>query len=324
MGGGTLWTEKNWMSLRTFAFATAIASALPLVSAAAQTCDALTLDTAMGETRCLHPGRGEQFKDCEDCPAMVAVPAGRFIMGSLASEPKREAAREDQVPVTIARPFAIGAFAVTRGEFASFVAATGHQPAPGCYFWTGKSWEGRADRSWQTPGIPQDDRHPVVCVDVGDAKAYAAWLTAKTGKTYRLPSEAEREYSTRAGTATPYWWGPSITTDRANYDGRMISKRKTRGVWRQRTVPVESFSPNPWGLFNVHGNVWDWTDECWNEKNQGNPADGSARAGGDCRWRVVRGGAWNYGPTYLRSAYRYWNEPKNRSSVQGFRVVRVL
>jgi len=87
---------------------------------------------------------------------------------------------------------------------------------------------------------------------------------------------------------------------------------------------VDSFRPNPWGLYNVHGNVWEWTEDCWTEANAGNPGDGSARTGGDCRWQVVRGGAWNYAPTYLRAAFRYWNEPNNRSSVQGFRVVRGL
>jgi formylglycine-generating enzyme required for sulfatase activity len=298
---------------------------LSLGSAAAQRCDGVEIAVgAKNERRCLVPGAGERFTDCAACPQMVVIPAGSFTMGSPPDEPERAAEREDEVRVTIARPFAIGAFAVTRGEFAAFVKATGHKPDQGCYFWTSTTWEERADRSWQSPGFAQDDRHPVLCVALTDAKAYAAWLSSRTGKTYRLPSEAEREYATRAGTATPFWWGATISTQQANYNGNLAYAGGAKGEWRQRTLPVDSFRPNPWGLYNVHGNVWDWTEDCWSEANAGNPGDGSARAGGDCRWRVVRGGAWNYAPTDLRAAFRYWNEPNNRSSVQGFRIVRGL
>jgi formylglycine-generating enzyme required for sulfatase activity len=255
---------------------------------------------------------------------MVAVPAGSFAMGSPADEPGRGAEREDQVGVRIPRPFAIGAFAVTRGEFAAFVAATGYTPDEGCYFWTGTTWEERADRTWRDPGFAQDDRHPVTCVDLAAAKAYAAWLSAKTGISYRLPSETEREYATRAGTTTPFWWGTAISSDMANYNGTIPYAHGAKGEWRQATVRVDNFRPNPWGLYNVHGNVWDWTDDCWNERNAGNPGDGVARTTGDCTWRVARGGAWNYPPADLRSAHRYWNLPDNRSGVQGFRVARDL
>ncbi len=282
------------------------------------------MDVGTAGTRCLQPGAGVQFKDCPNCPAMVIVPAGSFTMGSPAAEPERQPQRERQVRVTFAKPFAIGSFAITRGEFAAFVSATGHKAREGCYFWTGVTWEERSDRSWRSPGFHQNERHPVVCVDVYDAKAYAAWLTAQTGNTYRLPTEAEREYVSRAGTTTPFWWGSSISTDQANYNGEHAYAGGAKGARRQHTIGVDSFSPNPWGLFNVHGNVWDWTDECWSESNENAPSDGSTRSGGDCRWRAVRGGAWNYSPDYLRAAYRYWNEPHNRSSVQGFRVVRVL
>lgn len=284
----------------------------------AQQCDGVEVPLGAGANRCLKPGAGERFKDCADCPEMVVVPAGTFLMGSPPDEPQREGQREEQVRVTIAKPFAIGAFAVTRGEFAAFVATTGHTLDEGCYFWTGTTWEERLDRSWRSPGFAQDDRHPVTCVDLRAAKAYATWLSIKTGKTYRLPSETEREYTTRAGTTTPFWLGSSISTDLANHNGT------PNGEWRQMTVRVDSFRPNPWGLYNVHGNVWDWTDDCWNETNAGNPGDGSARTTGDCTWRVARGGAWNYSPNYLRSAFRYWNLPHNRSGVQGMRVVRVL
>jgi formylglycine-generating enzyme required for sulfatase activity len=292
--------------------------------AASQRCDGVEVGVGAGMTRCLQPGAGERFKDCPDCPEMVVVPAGQFAMGSPPDEPERDGAREDQVRVTFAKPFAIGAFAVTRGEFAIFVAATGYTLDEGCYFWTGITWEERADRSWQSPGFDQDDRHPVTCVDLKAAKAYTAWLSGMTGKSYRLPSETEREYATRAGTATPFWWSSSISTDWANYNGSVGDAQDPTPAWRQRTVRVDSFRPNAWGLHNVHGNVWDWTDDCWNESNAGNPGDGSARTTGDCTWRVARGGAWNYKPNYLRSAFRYWNLPHNRSSVQGMRVARTL
>lgn len=292
--------------------------------AAAQRCEHVEVTLGTGERRCLRPGAGEQFRDCAECPAMVLVPAGSLVMGSPPGEPERAAEREDQLHVTVPRPFAIGAFAVTRGEFAAFVAATGYAPEAGCWLWTGTTWEERSDRSWRAPGFAQDDRHPVTCVDLSAARAYAAWLSTATGMTYRLPSETEREHATRAGTSTPFWWGASISSDMANYDGTTPFAGGAHGAWRQATVPVDSFRPNPWGLYNVHGNVWDWTDDCWSEANAGNPGDGSARKSGDCTWRVVRGGAWNYSPTHLRSAFRYWNLPHNRSGVQGFRVVGAL
>lgn len=297
---------------------------LSIGPSAAQQCDGVELAVGTDERRCFRPGAGERFKDCPDCPEMVVVPAGTFVMGSPPNEPEREGGREDQVRVTIARPLAIGAFAVTRGEFAAFVTATGHTLDEGCYFWTGTTWEERSDRSWRSPGFAQDDRHPVTCVDLRAAKTYAAWLSARTGKAYRLPSETEREYVTRAGTVSSFWLGSSISTDLANYNGTSPGTLSLTGEWRQMTVRVDSFRPNPWGLYNVHGNVWDWTDDCWNETNAGNPGDGVARTTGDCTWRVARGGAWNYSPNYLRSAFRYWNLPHNRSGVQGLRVVRTL
>lgn len=291
--------------------------------AISQRCEGVEVAVDEGMTRCLQPGAGERFKDCPDCPEMVVAAAGQFVMGSQLDEQERNGEREDQVRVIIAKPFAIGAFAVTRGEFAAFVVATNYQLDEGCYFWTGTTWEERADRSWRSPGFDQDDRDPVTCVDLKAAKAYATWLSEKTGKNYRLPSETEREYAT-AGTATPFWWGSSISTDVANYNGTSGYAHGPKGLWRQRPVGVNSFRPNAWGLYNVHGNVWDWTEDCWNESNLGNPGDGSFRTTGDCTWRVARGGAWNYSPNYLRSAFRYWNVPHNRSSVQGMRVVRTL
>jgi len=289
-------------------------------------CDGVEIAIATGERRCMRPGAGktELFKDCANCPRLVVIPTGSFTMGSPQDEAERVSEREDQVRVSIAKPFAVGAFAVTRGEFAAFVVATNHKPDGGCFIWTGTEWKERSDRSWRSPGFAQNDRHPVTCVSWNDARAYVSWLSTKTGKTYSLLTEAEREYVTRAGTTTPFWWGGSISTKRANYNGNSAYARGTKGAWRQKTLPVDNFSANAWGLYNVHGNLWDGTEDCWNESNSGNPADGNARTTGDCSLRVVRGGSWNYSPTYLRAAFRYWNENGNRNSGQGFRVARKL
>jgi formylglycine-generating enzyme required for sulfatase activity len=134
---------------------------LSLCPASAQRCDGVEVGIGGGERRCLRPGAGQRFKDCPDCPEMVVVPAGSYIMGSPAGEPERAGEREDQVAIAIASPFAVGAFAVTRAEFAAFVSATGYTVDAGCYFWTGTTWEERVDRSWRSPGFAQDDRHPV-------------------------------------------------------------------------------------------------------------------------------------------------------------------
>ena len=298
-------------------------TALAASPAAAQRCDGVEVQIGASERRCLGPGAGQSFKDCPDCAEMVVVPAGSFMMGT---PPDEEVAteREDQVRVSIAAPFAVGRFAVTRGEFAAFVAATGHKTDGGCYRFSGSEWKREAERNWRSPGFAQDDSHPVVCTSWNDAKAYAAWLSSSTGKSYRLLSEAEREYVARAGSSTPFWWGTAISTDQANYDGRIAYAGGAKGAWRQGTVPVDSFAANPWGLHNVHGNVWEWTEDCWNEMNAGNPGDGTARAAGDCSVRVLRGGSWNNAPHSIRSARRNRNPPATRDGYIGFRIARTL
>jgi formylglycine-generating enzyme required for sulfatase activity len=166
----------------------------------------------------------------------------------------------------------------------------------------------------------------VINVNWDDAKAYAWWLSRKTGKTYRLLSEAEREYVTRAGTTTPFWWGFAITPKQANYDGSAEPYwgGGSKGEYRARTVPVDSFEPNPWGFYNVHGNVWEWTEDCWNDSNTGNPADGRARTTGDCSQRVMRGGSWNSNPQFLRSAFRRGLTTGTRDGELSLRLARKL
>jgi formylglycine-generating enzyme required for sulfatase activity len=207
--------------------------------------------------------------------------------------------------VTFARNFAVGRFALTFDQWEACVAdggCNGYKP-------DSQSW-GR-------------DLRPVINVSWDDAKTYAAWLSKKTGKSYRLLSEAEREYVTRAGTTTPFWWGNSISTSEANYNGTPYSGG-AKGQYRGRTVPVDSFEPNPWGLYQVHGNVYEWTEDCWHVNYQGAPADGSFWTGGDCSSHVIRGGSWDYDAEYLRSASRLGYAIDTRDVWLGFRVGRTL
>ncbi len=190
------------------------------------------------------------------------------------------------------------------------------------------------DEGWHNPGFRQDNSHPVVGVSWDDAKAYASWLAEVTGRLYRLLTEAEWEYAARAGTATPFWWGPSITPAQANYDGNYVYEGGgSKGEYRQGTVPVGSFEPNPWGLYNVHGNVWEWCEDTWHDNYKGAPTDGSAwlpkranrgRQSNQSSSRVVRGGAWSSDPGDLRSARRNWLTTEVHGSLLGFRLARTL
>jgi formylglycine-generating enzyme required for sulfatase activity len=283
------------------------------------------------EERSFTPGEGktESFRDCIDSactikgPKMVVVPAGNFMMGATLNE-NGEKDEKPQHKVTIAKPFAVGKFAVTRDEFETFVTETGYKMDGGCYTRSGGEWKGHTARSFRSPGFLQDGTHPVVCVNWNDAQAYTAWVSKKTGKSYRLLSEAEREYVTRAGTITPFWSGTSISTDQANYNGNYIYGGGKEGDYRQKTLPVKSFQPNPWGLYQVHGNVWEWVEDCYHEDYNNAPADGSAWVGEkNCR-RVLRGGSSNYIPQYLRSAVRDGISAGGRFVNGGFRLARTF
>jgi formylglycine-generating enzyme required for sulfatase activity len=217
-----------------------------------------------------------------------------------------------QHKVTIAKPFAVGRFPVTRGEYIAFVEETGRIVRDDAY------------TSFRNPVFAQDDSHPVVCVSWDDAKAYAKWLSGRTGKNYRLPSEAEWEYACRAATRTSFWWGSSISTQQANYDGTLILGGGRKGEYRERTVPVKSFEPNPWGLYQVHGNVWEWCEDCVNASYHGAPCDGSAWTAGDCTSRVLRGGCWHNIPALLRAANRGGDIVGDRCNAVGFRLARTF
>jgi formylglycine-generating enzyme required for sulfatase activity len=259
----------------------------------------------------LNPGAGkaEWFKDLDAGPEMVVVPAGEFMMGSPSSEERwagYDGREEPQHKVTIAAPLAVGRFAVTFDEWDAAVATGGVTHKPG-------------DQGWGR------GRRPVVNVSWEDAKAYCAWLSKATGKTYRLLSEAEWEYCCRARTPTPFWWGSDISAAQANFDGNYTYGSGKKGDYRKQTVPVDTFEPNPWGLYQVHGNVWEWCEDVWHANYNGALLDGSVwRQGGDQSRRVVRGGSWGNVPQFLRSAGRNGFTTGNRSNSLGFRVGRTL
>jgi formylglycine-generating enzyme required for sulfatase activity len=231
----------------------------------------LSLSPALAQARvgevAVQPGSGQSFRDnlaggqpCPMCPEMVVVPAGSFKMGSPANEELRFTDERPRHDVMISRPFAVGRFAVTFDEWDACVndgGCNGYRPSD-------EQW-GRADR-------------PVINVNWDDAKSYVAWLSHKTGKTYRLLSESEREYVTRAGTTTSFWWGSSISTKQANYFGN-----GSKEEYRAKTVPVDSFQANPWGLYQLHGNVWEWAEDCYHDSYAGAPSNGSAWTNGAAR-----------------------------------------
>lgn len=231
----------------------------------------------------------DRLQDGSQGPAMVVLPAGRFLMGS----PKDEWGRrsdERQHRVTIERPFALGQYPVAFDEFDRFAAAAGQAPPQ--------------DNGWGRK------RRPVIQVNWDEALAYANWLSAQTGKRYRLPTEAEWEYAARAGATTPFNSGDFIKQSQANYE-------------RKKTTTVGQFPPNAWGLHDMHGNVWEWTGSMYDEAyaNAERQADGAII---DTDSRVLRGGSWRNSPASLRSAFRAWLRPQTRNSDSGFRVAREL
>ena len=267
---------------------------------------------------------GRVFRDCPDCPEMIVVPSGRFKMGSPASEKGRDTREGPTHLVTIRYRFAVGVHEVTRGEFGRFVSAMNRVMGKSCWTWDGQ-WRNRSGVGWRSPGFSQEDDHPVVCVSWDDAKAYVRWLSKRTGKGYRLLSEAEWEYVARGGTTGPFHFGATISTDQANYNGHHTYGSGRKGVHREKTAPVGSFPANGFGLHDVHGNVWEWVDDCWHDFYDGAPTDGSAwTSGGKCGLRVLRSGSWIDEPGLLRSARRGTNKVGNRVSINGFRVARTL
>jgi formylglycine-generating enzyme required for sulfatase activity len=275
-------------------------------------------------------------------PSMVVVPTGSFQMGAPDNEAGREDAETPQHEVTIGKGFALSRTSITVGQFREFVRASGYQPDSvklgGASVYDEGTGAMRDDTSasWQDDyaGRNADSRLPVVNVSWNDAKAYVDWLSQRTGKTFRLPSEAEFEYALRAGTTSRYWWGdgtPSGKVENLTGSGdRSPSGRRWSnafqgyrdGYWGP--APVMSFAPNAFGLYDIDGNVSEWVQDCWHDSYLRAPRDGGAWVNPGCGSRVVRGGSWGSSPEQVRSAYRQGVDASVRSGRVGFRVLREL
>lgn len=248
---------------------------------------------------------GNYFTDCDKCPEMAALPAGSFRMGSPPSEQTRTEAEGPVRDISLAQPFAISTREVTFDQWQACVDEGGCRGyAPYDMGW------GRGNR-------------PVTNVSFEDATAYAAWLSAKSGNEYRLPSEAEWEFAARAGGVTAFSFGAGISSDKANYNGNYAYLGE-KGEFRGRTTPVASFAPNNFGLYDMHGNVWEWTADCWTPNHSSIPVNGVPVTNTSCTARVIKGGAWNTGGWRLRAAHRLDKANGARENDIGFRVARAV
>jgi formylglycine-generating enzyme len=271
------------------------------------------------------PEPGTLIRDCAACPGMTVLPSGRFQQGSAGN------ASPSEKPlhwVLINHPLAMSTNAVTVDEFQQFIDATGRN-MQGCDTYDG-AWKHRPKGSWKSPGFPQTGTHPVTCTSWNDSVAYAQWLSSKTGHLYRLPSASEWEYAARAGGDAALPWGAdgsgacengNVADESAahRYPGWSVFGCKDGYVF---TAPVGSFKSNAFGLNDMLGNVFQWTNDCWNATYAGAPIDGSARTDGNCADRELRGGSWFSTPAYVRANYRNHFAADYRTSSVGIRLVR--
>lgn len=290
---------------------------------------------------------GTRFNDCgADCPDMIAIAPGTFTMGADAGEEGRPEGPVHQV--TIQRPFALGVYEVTNAQYSRFIAETGHVPSKGCRSLVGGKVEIVADGDYRNPGMGAGKgapNIPVVCVSWRDAKAYAAWLSKKTGQAYRLPTESEWEYAARAGKPGEYYWGNSIddACTHANiYDqdgakggavpvfstaeGAVTVPHAQCSDGHAEVAPVGRYKPNPFGLYDMTGNVWEWTQDCYFAPYPAAvPTDGTSyEVSGDCPRRAVRGGSWMSAPFRNRTSWRGRDPEDLVTWIFGFRVARDL
>jgi formylglycine-generating enzyme required for sulfatase activity len=283
------------------------------------------------------PKPWEVVRDCPHCPELVVVSAGEFVMGSSKEDIDNGLGATNEGPqhrVFIKHPVAVGRFEVTRGQFETFVHASGYKIGDRCYTLENNTPRERADRSFRNPGYAQSDVHPAVCVNWRDAKAYVEWLSQSTGKTYRLLSEAEWEYVARAGSSLPYGFDKDATevckfANGADQSAKLAMLPADYAYMHctdsyPYTAPVGSFKANAMGLFDLLGNVWEWTEDCFYDDYLIAPSDGSARAGAGCQARAVRGGSWFSTGKSLRPTVRAKATDSARYDDVGFRVARVL
>lgn len=293
----------------------------------------MAVGVAHAQTVSLEPG--SVFRDCADCPEMIVIPSGSFTMGENDGDPERTEGPERSVTITNA--FALGRYEVTHDQFAEFVAATGQAPeVDECSMWVMTDIS-TPDRNWLDPGYKRPVRgdEAAVCVSWRDAKAFVAWLSGKTGQRYRLPTESEWEYAAKGGTETLYFWGndPDQACEYANvYDTTAAEKWPTDG-WDAPAcndgfadnAPVGQFKPNPFGLYDILGNVWEWTQDCSILPYPAEPVDGSSvEVEGECEWRAIRGGGWITQAYRQRPTWRGRDPERRMGAFFGFRVARDL
>lgn len=261
------------------------------------------------------------FRDCETCPEMVSLPAGEFTFGSPLDELGRHEGEALSHPVAISQPFAISIHEITVGQYQAFVEATDRQVTTPCWAFTHEAgWDWHDDANWSNTLFPQTNNHPVACVSWHDAAAYALWLSEETGEPYRLPTEEEWEYAARAGTTGPRTWQGPREDVCAHANINDISGKNR--IWKVAepcddgwlyTARVGFFIANPFGLYDMQGNVWEWTQTCDSEGMNPDAA---------CPARVLRGGAWFETPGPIRISVREWRDPNERFAWAGFRLVR--
>jgi len=246
----------------------------------------------------------DSFRECDVCPEMVVVPKGSFMMGTPITEVDRAKGEDPLHRVSFAKPFAVGRFTISFDDWDACLADGG------------------------CGGIKGDDkgfgrgRLPAQGINFEAAKSYLAWLSKKVGRTYRLPSESEREYFARAGTTTSFWFGNTISQQDANYRASTPYGGGPRGEDSKGPVVVDSYAPNPFGIYQVHGNVWEWTEDCYNKRyTEDTPVDGAPWLEGDCGKRMLRGGTWDWSADVSRSGARDDSYTRGGKS---FRVVRTL
>ncbi|MCF8507079.1 MAG: formylglycine-generating enzyme family protein, partial [Caulobacter sp.] len=255
----------------------------------------------------VYPQVKSVFKDCETCPEMVVVGPGTYARGSPTTEKERWKDEEPVRDVRIGYSFAVGVYEVTFAEWQSCVAG----------------WGCAGNKKPRSRSFGEG-RRPVIDVSWKDAQEYVAWLRETTGQGYRLLSEAEWEYVARAGTATPFWSGSTITTAQANHIGSTYGEGGKLD-WRAQAVEVGSLrNPNPWGLHDVHGNVYEWVEDCYADTYAKAPDDGRAYTSMSCDRAVIRGGAWSSHSRTVRSASRVGYPPGERDDSLGFRVARTI
>src|SRR5580693_3421847 len=270
---------------------------------------------------------GTTLRDCPTCPVLTVLPSGRFEQGSAPTE-NGSAFEKPLHWVMIAHPLALSTNAVTVDQFREFIAATGRD-MQGCDTYD-SDWRHRPENNWENPGFVQTGSHPVTCTSWNDAKAYVAWLSAKTGQRYRLPSASEREYAARAGGAAAQPWGADGSDACVNANVADQSAGHRYPGWAVfacndgfvQTSPVGSFKANSFGLNDMLGNVFQWTEDCWNADYKGAPIDGTARAEGNCAERELRGGSWFSTPNFVRANYRNHFAVDYRTSSVGIRLAR--